>query len=43
MKNNGITEYFEETEEEYNGYFCKIPEVITIMILGRICDLKNVR
>ena len=23
MKNNGITEYFEEveTEEEYNGYF----------------------
>ena len=41
MKNNGITEYFEgvETEEEYNGYFCRIPEVITIAILGSICGL----
>lgn len=44
MKNNGITEYFEEveTEEEYNGYFCRIPEVITIAILGSMCGLKNV-
>ena len=44
MKKNGITEYFEEveTEEEYNGYFCRIPEVITIAILGSICGLKNV-
>ncbi len=45
MKNNGITEYFEEveTEEEYNGYFCRIPEVITIVILGCMCGLKNVK
>lgn len=45
MKNNGITEYFEdiETKEEYDGYFCRIPEIITIVILGSICGLKNVR
>ena len=45
MKNNGITEYFEEVDtiEEYNGYFCRIPEVITIVILGSMCGLKNVR
>lgn len=45
MKNNGITEYFEEveTEKEYDGYFCRIPEIITIMILGCMCGLKNVR
>ena len=38
MKNNGITEYFEdiETKEEYDGYFCRIPEIITIVILGSI-------
>ena len=44
MKNNGITEYFEEveTEEKYNGYFCRIPEIITIAILGSIRGLKNV-
>lgn len=30
MKKNGITEYFEEveTEEEYDGYFCSISELI---------------
>ena len=45
MENNGITEYFEEveTEEEYNGYFCRIPEVITIVILGCMGGLKNVK
>ena len=44
MKNNGITDNFEEveTEEEYNGYFCRIPEIITIAILGSMCGLKNV-
>lgn len=38
-------EYFEEveTKEEYNGYFCRIPEVITIVILGCMCGLKNVK
>lgn len=45
MKKNGITEYFEEveTEEEYDGYFCSISELITISILGSICGLRNVR
>lgn len=45
MKNNGITEYFEEVEltEEYDGYFCSVAEVITIAILGSMCGLKNVR
>lgn len=45
MKNNGITEYYEEVEiiEEYDGYFCSVPEAITIVILGSICGLKNVR
>lgn len=42
--NNGITEYFEEVElyEEYDGYFCSVPDVITIAILGSICGLRNV-
>ncbi len=44
MKKNGITEYFEEVEleEEYDGYFCRVSDVITIAILGSICGLKNV-
>ena len=42
--NNGITEYFEDVElyEEYDGYFCSVPDVITIAILGSICGLRNV-
>ena len=45
MKNNGIMEYFEEveTEEEYKEYFCRIPEVITIVILRSMCGLNNVK
>ena len=41
---NGITEYFEDVElyEEYDGYFCSVPDVITIAILGSICGLRNV-
>lgn len=44
MKNNGITEYFENVEitEEYNGYFCSVPDIITIAILGSMCGLKNI-
>lgn len=44
MKNNGIAEYFEEVEleREYDGYFCSVPDAITIVILGSICGLKNV-
>ena len=32
MKNNGITEYFEEVEitKEYDGYYYSVPEAITI-------------
>ena len=39
MKNNGIREYFEEVElyEEYDGYFCSVADVKTIVILGSIC------
>ena len=42
--NNGITEYFEDIElyEEYDGYFCSIPDIITIAILGSICGLRNI-
>ena len=45
MKNNEITEYFEEVEltEEYDGYFCSVSEVITIAILGSMCGLRNVK
>ena len=37
MKNNGITEYFEEVEiiKEYDGYYYSVAEAITI--LGSIC------
>lgn len=45
MKNNGITEYFEEveTEKEYDGYYYSIAEAITIVILGSICGLRNIK
>lgn len=44
MKNNGITEYFEEVEitKEYEGYYYSISQAITIVILGSICGLKNI-
>ena len=44
MNKNGISEYFEEVEltKEYDGYFCKIESIITIIILGSMCGLKNV-
>lgn len=49
MKNNGITEYFEEVEitKEYDGYYYSVyyysvAEAITIVILKSICGLKNV-
>lgn len=40
-----ITEYFEEieTEKEYDGYYYKISDMVTIVILGSICGLKNVQ
>lgn len=44
-KKNGITEYFKnvELEEAYDGYFCSVPEAITIGIIGSMCGLKNAK
>lgn len=43
MKKNIITEYFEmiETVKEYDGYYYKISDMVTILILGSMCKLKN--
>lgn len=40
-----LVDFFDEveTEEEYNGYFCNIAEAISIVVLGSLCGLKNVR
>ena len=39
-----IKEYFSkiETTKEHNGYFCSVEEVLTVVILGTLCGLKNV-
>ena len=39
-----IVEYFDEVEtrQEYKGYFCSIPEAISIVVLGSICGLRNI-
>ena len=44
MEKEKIVEYFEEVEtsREYNGYFCSIPEAISIVVLGSICGLRNI-
>lgn len=43
MRKN-IVEYFDEVEtrREYKGYFCSIPEAISIVVLGSICGLRNI-
>ena len=43
MRKN-IVEYFNEVEtrQEYKGYFCSIPEAISIVVLGSICGLRNI-
>ncbi len=45
MEKKSIIEYFEEleTEEEYDGYYYSVGEAITLVILGSICGLRNVR
>ena len=45
MKNNGITEYFisVETKKEYSGYLYGVAEAITILILGSLCGLNNMK
>ena len=43
MKKQKLVEYFQEVEttQEYNGYFCSIPEAISIVVLGSVCGLRN--
>lgn len=45
MNRREITDYFAEveTEEKHEGYFYNVSEVITIIILGSLCGLQNVR
>lgn len=45
MENRKFIEYFKEieTEKEYDGYYYKISDVITIVILGSICGLRNLQ
>jgi len=45
MKKKNMIEYFNEleTEEEYDGYYYSVGEAITLVILGSICGLRNVR
>ena len=40
-----LMDYFDEVEveEEYDGYFYKVSEIIKIIILGSLCGLKNVK
>ncbi len=44
MRKQKIVEYFEEVEasREYSGYFCSIPEAISIVVLGSMCGLRNI-
>ena len=44
MEKNIIAQFFEdvETTKEYDGYFYKITDAITIVLLGSICGLKNI-
>ncbi len=45
MKKGTLVEYFEEVEtvKEYKGYFCSIPEAISIVVVGSICGLCNAK
>ena len=40
-----ITEYFADVEtiKKYKGYFCSVGEALTIVILGSLCGLRNVK
>ena len=44
MGKQKLVEYFEEVEinQEYSGYFCSIPEAISIVVLGSLCGLRNI-
>ena len=45
MTPNGITEYFTEveTKRKYKGYLFSVAQAITILILGSMCKLENVK
>ena len=32
-----------ETKREYDGYFCSVKNAVIILILGSLCDLKNIK
>ena len=42
MKN--IRDYFEEVEtsKEYDGYYYQVADIISIVVLGSLCGLRNV-
>jgi len=44
MEKRTLVEYFEEVEtvQEYNRYFCSIPEAISIVVAGSMCGMRNV-
>ena len=44
FEKNGITKYFKEVEiaKEYEGYYYSILKAIMIVILGSICELRNI-
>ena len=39
-----IREYFEEVEttKEYDGYYYQAADIISIVVLGSLCGLRNV-
>ena len=40
-----LTEALEEfeTERKYDGYFCSVKNAVIILVLGSLCDLRNVK
>jgi len=32
-----------ETKRDYDGYFCSVKNAVIILILGSLCDLKNIK
>lgn len=32
-----------ETEREYDGYFCSVKDAVIILVLGSLCDLRNIK
>lgn len=43
MNRTTLTDFFEKVEitEKYNGYFCRIEEAISIVVLGSLRRLKK--